>query len=103
MCPASSPPPDVLAHLAAQELLPLFTLSHCYDGQSASWHARCRYLRPNSRKRFAAMVGPRNYPLAIASGVALLLLSLMGGAAITGVLQTSGGEAGEPAPLEKTA
>ena len=50
------------------------------------------------------MVGPRNYPLAIASGVAVLLFSLVGGAAITGVLpMSSATHAGEPAPLEKTA
>jgi len=47
-----------------------------------------------------SVVGPRNYPLVIGAGVAVLLFSLIGAAAITGVLPTTKHEAD---PLENTA
>jgi len=46
----------------------------------------------------------RNYPFIIASGVAVLVFSLMGGAAVTGVLALSAKpEANAPGPLQSTA
>jgi hypothetical protein len=50
------------------------------------------------------MVGPRNYPLALAAGVAVMLFSLVGAAAITGVLPISSVKWGDqPAQLQNTA
>ncbi len=50
------------------------------------------------------MVGPRNYPLLIGAGVALVISGLVGAAAVTGALpaQSPAGSAGAPG-LEKTA
>jgi hypothetical protein len=45
----------------------------------------------------------RNYPFIIASGVAVLVFSLMGGAAVTGVLALSAKPEANEAPIQSTA
>lgn len=49
------------------------------------------------------MVGPRNYPLLIGAGVALVISGLVGAAALTGVLPAQPEQARAAAVLENTA
>jgi hypothetical protein len=48
------------------------------------------------------MLGTRNYPIVISAGVAVMVFSLIGGAAVTGILPISGKSATMPG-IEKTA
>jgi len=49
------------------------------------------------------MLGTRNYPVVISAGVAVMVFSLIGGAAVTGILPISGAKNGASPVLEKTA
>jgi hypothetical protein len=93
----SSPAGDELTDKSMASLRHVFALSGCCGDVFRNWHGDCKSLSEETNGQ-DFMERAKTHPIFIVAGIAVLVFSLLGAAAVTGVVSSA-----VPAPTTTSA